>query len=54
MPKKLLNLSLISFRAGFFEGNLFWVSQYDLPDLHIGRKTNPILRQLNTILEQPI
>ena len=39
-------------KAGFFE------SQYDPPPLHlklhIGKRTNPILIQLNTILKQPI
>ena len=31
--------------AGLFEGNLFWVGQYDSPppNLHIGKRTNPIL-----------
>ena len=30
-------------KAGHFEGNLFWVGQYDSPNHHIGGKTNPIL-----------
>ena len=30
-------------KAGNFEGNLFWVGQYDSPNYHIGRKSNPIL-----------
>ena len=29
-------------KAGFFQGNLLWVGQYN-PNLHIGRKTNPVL-----------
>ena len=30
--------------AGIFEGNLFWVGQYDPPlNLYIGKKTNQIL-----------
>ena len=27
-------------KGGLFEGNLFWVVQYDL---HSGRRTNPLL-----------
>ena len=30
-------------KAGLFEGNLCWVGQYDYPNLHIGRRTSPIL-----------
>ena len=37
------------------EGNLFWLGQcYPPSTFHIGRRTNPILTQLNTILKQPI
>ena len=33
-------------KAGLFESNLFWVGKYVPPpkNLHIGRKTNPILK----------
>ena len=27
--------------AGLFEGNLFWVGQYDSPNFHNGRITSP-------------
>ena len=38
-----------------FEDDLFWVGQYDpIPNLHIGRRTNPILILFNKILNQPI
>ena len=30
-------------KAGLFEGNLFWVGQYDTPNLHNGRRTSPII-----------
>ena len=44
---------LVLINAGLFEGNFFWVGQYDppppppplSPNLYIRRKTNPILIQ---------
>ena len=30
-------------KAGLFEGSLFWVRQYDSPNHHNGRRTNPII-----------
>ena len=41
-------------KAGLFEDNLFWVRQYDSTNLHNGRRTNPLITYLNTILKQPI
>ena len=42
-------------KAGLFERNFFWVGHYDsLLNLNIGRRTNPILIKLNTILTQHI
>ena len=38
----IILFQLYGFKAGFFEGNLFRVGQYDPTNLHIGR-TNPIL-----------
>ena len=37
---------------GFFQGNLFWVSHYDIlpPNLHIGKRTNQILNNLSKII----
>ena len=45
-------LQLNGSEAGLFKDNLFWVDQYDSPNLQIG-KTNPII-YLNTISKQPI
>ena len=41
-------ISTLRSYAGSSEGNLFWVDQFDTlppppPNLHIGRKTNPIV-----------
>ena len=30
-------------KTSVFDGNLFWVGQYDPPNLHIEKKTNPML-----------
>ena len=30
-------------KAGLFEGNLFWVRQYDSPNHHNGTRTKPII-----------
>ena len=30
-------------KARIFKGNLFWVGQYDHPNLDIGKRTYPIL-----------
>ena len=37
---------------GFFQGNLFWMSHYDLfpRNLHIGKRTNQILNNLSKII----
>ena len=38
-----------------FEDALFRVGLYDpIPNVHIGRRTNPVLILLNKILKQPI
>ena len=37
-------------KGRLFEGNLFWVSQHDSSNIHIGRRTTPVLIQSNTIL----
>ena len=39
----IILFQLYGSKAGHFQGNLFWVGQYDSPNNHIGRKTNPIL-----------
>ena len=39
----IILFQLYGSKAGLFEGDLFWVGQYDLPNLYIGRRTNPIL-----------
>ena len=39
----IIFFQLYGSRAGHFEGKLFWVGQYDSPNHHIGRKTNPII-----------
>ena len=40
----IILFQLYGTKGGLFEGNLFWVGQYeyDPPRLHIGRRTNPI------------
>ena len=39
----IILFQLYGFKAEFFEGTLFWVGQYDSTNLHLGRKTNPLL-----------
>ena len=40
----IILFQLYGSNTGVFEGNLFWVGHYDrLCNLHIGRRTNPIL-----------
>ena len=39
----IIVFQLYGSKAGHFKGNLLWVHQYDPYNLHIGRKTNPIL-----------
>ena len=41
----IILLQLYGSKFGLFQSILFWVGQYDPPplNLHIGRKTNPIL-----------
>ena len=39
----IILFQLYAFKDGLFRDNLFWERQYDTPNLHIGRKTNPIL-----------
>ena len=39
----IILFQLYGTKAGFFEGNLFWVGQYDPHNLHIGRRTIQIL-----------
>ena len=39
----IILFQLYGTKAGFFEGNLFWVGQYDSHNLHIGRRTTQIL-----------
>ena len=39
----IILFQLYGFKDGLFRDNLFWEGQYDTPNLHIGRKTNPIL-----------
>ena len=43
----IILLQLYGSKFGLFQSFLFWVCQYDPPppplNLHIGRKTNPIL-----------
>ena len=59
----IILFQLYDSKSGPFEGNLFWVSVWHSPpppptppptNLQIGRRTNPILIQHNTILKQPI
>ena len=40
-------------KAGIFKCNLFWVGHYDpFPNLHIGRRTNPIyILYMHTIID---
>ena len=47
----IILFQLYGTKAGLFEDNLFWVGQYDHPpNLHTGKRTNPILIYLNIIL----
>ena len=39
----MILFQLYGSKAGLFEGNLFWVGQHDSPNLHIGRRTSPII-----------
>ena len=39
----IIFFQLYGSNAGTFEGNLFRVGQYNPPNLHIGRRTSPIL-----------
>ena len=36
-------------KVGLFEGNFFWLGQYDNPNIHNGRTTNTMLMKLNEI-----
>ena len=47
----IMLFQLYGSKTGLFEGNLFWMDQYYPPNLHIGRKNNPVLIYLNTILK---
>ena len=44
----IILFQLCGSKTGLFECNLFWLDQYDAINLHIGRRTSPI------ILRQPI
>ena len=39
----IILFQLYGSKAGFFEGDLFWVDQYDPPNKHIERRASPIL-----------
>ena len=47
----IILFQLYGSKVGLFQGNLFWVGQYDPPKCSLGRKTDPMLIQLNTIQE---
>ena len=49
----IILFQLYATKAGCFESNLFWVGQYD-PNLHIGRRTNPILISLDKLIPTQI
>ena len=43
----IILFQLYGSRIGLFESDFFWVGQYDPhPNLHIGKRTNPILIKL--------
>ena len=39
----IIFVQLYASKPGLFKANLFWIGQYDLPNFHIGKRTNPIL-----------
>ena len=39
----IILFQLYGSKTGPFQVNLFWLGKYDPPNLHIGRRTNPIL-----------